>query len=314
MSSSTVLTFTDPYEYQKSVRGAEVQQFVTAPGEYRAELTRIDLHKLWMQRSREVLPRVSHAANSTSRNVIFFLADAQQPSMHHTGMELPPGCIRLYSAGAEHYHRSWTACHWASMSLTADDLASAGLDIAGRHLVAPRVTRPIRPPPHLMSRLMKLHEAAGNLAATVPDLLAHHEVARAIEQELIHVTVRCLSEGATGRTDEHTRLPVMRRFEQALEANEVRPLYLAEICRAIGVSARTLHLHCREHLGMGPHRYLWLRRMNLARHALLAADPAAKTVTEIATELGFWELGRFAVAYRKLFGEPPSTTLRNPAG
>lgn len=61
---------------------------------------------------------------------------------------------------------------------------------------------------------------------------------------------------------------------------------------------------------MSPHRYLWLRRMNLARRALLHADPTARIVTEIANNYGFAELGRFAVSYRKLFGESPSVTLR----
>ena len=44
---------------------------------------------------------------------------------------------------------------------------------------------------------------------------------------------------------------------------------------------------------MGPIRYLRLRRMHLARRALLLADPAVVAVTDIATEYGFWELGRF---------------------
>ena len=48
---------------------------------------------------------------------------------------------------------------------------------------------------------------------------------------------------------------------------------------------------------------------HLARRALAHADPAKTTVTNVATGYGFWELGRFSVAYRKLFGEAPSTTL-----
>jgi AraC-like DNA-binding protein len=52
--------------------------------------------------------------------------------------------------------------------------------------------------------------------------------------------------------------------------------------------------------------------MHLAQRALRTADPESSTVTEIATNYGFWELGRFSVAYRGLYGESPSTTLRRP--
>ena len=48
----------------------------------------------------------------------------------------------------------------------------------------------------------------------------------------------------------------------------------------------------------------------LARRALRAADPRRTTVSAIALDCGFWELGRFAVAYRRTFGESPSDTLR----
>jgi len=37
------------------------------------------------------------------------------------------------------------------------------------------------------------------------------------------------------------------------------------------------------------------------------------TVTGIATLCGFSDLGRFAVRYRQLYGQPPSQTLRQAA-
>ncbi|HEY2758619.1 MAG TPA: helix-turn-helix domain-containing protein [Pseudolabrys sp.] len=105
---------------------------------------------------------------------------------------------------------------------------------------------------------------------------------------------------------------VITRLEELLTANRHRPLHMTEICAATGVPERTLRVFCRRHLGMAPVRYLWLRRMHLARAALMRADPATATVTEIATSHGFWELGRFSVAYRTLFGESPSASLRRP--
>jgi AraC-like DNA-binding protein len=101
------------------------------------------------------------------------------------------------------------------------------------------------------------------------------------------------------------------QFEALLKAYPNKPFKLREVCATIGVEERTFRNSCHEHLGMSPQRYFALRRMQLVRGALLRAN-LSTTVTRVAFDHGYWELGRFAAKYRALFGELPSITLRRP--
>src|SRR6266851_126698 len=103
---------------------------------------------------------------------------------------------------------------------------------------------------------------------------------------------------------------VMVRFEDALTTHRGPQLNMPALCAAIDVPERTLRVCCTEFLGMSPTRYLLLRRLNMARSALRRADPATASVAEIARIYQFREPGRFAVTYRTIFGEMPSSTLR----
>ncbi len=87
------------------------------------------------------------------------------------------------------------------------------------------------------------------------------------------------------------------------------PIQLELLAQIGGVRPRTLEAHFKMFLGTTP--LGWVRRMRLARarQELLHADPQA-TVTDIALASGFSQLGRFAVQYRKTFGELPSTTIQ----
>jgi AraC-like DNA-binding protein len=313
MPNSTVQSYSDPTEYQASILGADVEVILTGPGQFESELTRIEMHQLGLNRGWVSLARIARSVHNKGRCSISFLADADHPPTLVNGEEQQPGQIIFFLPGAEVYQRSTTAFRWGTISFATEDLVTAWHAFVDSELPAPALTRLIRPPPHLLSRLLKLHKAAGDLAATVPDILAHPEVCRAMEQALLQVTIQCIAEGLAIETKPraHPRQPVMRRIEQVLEQNQDRPIYLPEVCAAAGVSARTLRQHCEEHLGMGPLKYLWLRRMNFARKALTIADPAGASVTTIALDNGFEELGRFSVQYRKLFGESPSVTLRS---
>jgi AraC-like DNA-binding protein len=311
MPGSTVLTFTDPDAYHAAVRNAQVEGVVTARGDYRAELTLINLHRLWMLRGEENLARIlNHSVGE--RAAVMFTTHRRQPPMYASGMELPQGEILVFGLGSVGHQRTSAGCQWGAMSLTHEDLVAAGQAIIGREVIAPSNTHCIKPPPQLMSRLSSLHDAAGHLVKTAPDILAKPEVARAMEEAVVHALISCMSGGEAAEISSahHRHAAIMRRLEELLEANPDRTLYLDELCAAAGASDRTLRACCQEHLGMSPTHYLWLRRMHLARRALRMADAAATTVTEVATNFGFWQFGRFSVAYRSLFGESPSASLR----
>jgi AraC-like DNA-binding protein len=314
MPQSTAFTYDDPMQYQAAVRGGEVEVSVTARGKFRGSLIKIDLCNLWMQSGWENLPRVIRASLGQKRTGIQFLADAGQPVLQHTGQELHTKAIAAFQPGAAFHVRSQSPCRWATISLTSETFCAQSNALAGRDLRAGSNIRFMHPKAAHMTRLVFLHTSARQLAVAAPDVIAHPEVASALEHHLVHAMMTCLADGepTTAGSGWRQHTAIINRFEEVVAKNCDRPLYLAEICAAVGVNERTLRACCEEHLGMGPIRYLWIRRMHLTRRALLRADRSKATVTQIATDHGFWELGRFSVSYQALFGESPSASLRKP--
>jgi transcriptional regulator GlxA family with amidase domain len=88
------------------------------------------------------------------------------------------------------------------------------------------------------------------------------------------------------------------------------PTRKIRLCKEVGVTERTLRSICRQYAGVSCHAYITLRRLLLAHNLLHNSDPATASITRVAMVCGFTELGRFSVAYRKLFGQSPSVTLR----
>jgi AraC-like DNA-binding protein len=270
------------------------------------------MNRLWTHRIHISLPEINTVAVKPGRRSIGFLTECNSSSFLDCGQEVRSGDIVMNRSDVVH-QRSDADFHYGTVSLPSDDLAAAAEAIVGRELLEKPYKPTIRPPSALMLRLLNLHKSIGQLAHDTPEILELPEVTRALETNLSHILVRCLADGqspepTTGRRRQDS---VLTRFVEFLKANPDRPLYLTEICAAIGVAERTLRASCEEHLNMGPIRYLTLRRMHLVRRALLHSHQSTATVTQIATDHGFWELGRFSVAYRMLFGETPSETLRH---
>jgi len=300
MPSSAVRTFSDADEYAAAIRAAAVDFTVTGRGDFNAKLVRIDLHRLWMQRLSDSLPRIADVTSLVSGRAYITFYTKPGPSVFWDGVECHPSAIVRFGQADERYQRSSGATDFATMSLPSEDIASLGETMSGLDLTTPRDTLSITPARAALTRLQRLHAAAGDLAENAPEIIANVDAARGLEQALIEAMVDCFARGdRRGRNlalGQHAI--VMRRFRRVVEESPEQPLFIPEICKAIGVSERTLRMCCQEHLGMAPKRYLLLRRMHLARGALRQAGPRSTSVTAIGTRYGFWELGRFAVEYQ----------------
>jgi transcriptional regulator GlxA family with amidase domain len=102
---------------------------------------------------------------------------------------------------------------------------------------------------------------------------------------------------------------IVHRAAEFLRAHVGEGVRIGEVSRAAGISERALrNAFHREH-GLSPKQYDLRERLQGVRQAL-RDGPASTTVTKIASQYGFFELGRFAGIYKSVFGESPSQTIR----
>ncbi len=95
-----------------------------------------------------------------------------------------------------------------------------------------------------------------------------------------------------------------RWFEQRI----TEEVTVARASHAFGVSARWLQRCFIERWGQAPMEFVAARRLARTRARLTDSDRAT-VVEEVARQSGFSHPGRFAVLYRRVYGESPSQTV-----
>ena len=297
-------------DYQTALRGYGIELLLTIAGRFGAHLTSVKLRQLQLLCAEENTARVAYLRPASALAVVTFPAEGA-PEMWWAGVPLGPGDIVFHGQGEQMHQRTTGACQWGIISLSIGDLVAHGKAVACRNITPPPVGQVVRAPPRAARWLPRLHKKACHLAGTKPDIIAHPEVARALDQELIHALVTCLSAGevVTQSPDQEQRAQIMTQLEVLLASGAAWSMSIPALCKTLGVSERRFRNCCADFLGMSPTRYIWLCRMHRVRAALLHADPEACQVADVARSHGFSQAGRFATAYRRIFGERPADTL-----
>ena len=145
-----------------------------------------------------------------------------------------------------------------------------------------------------------------------PELVGHPLMQAQFEQLIMsglliwqgNTLSNCLGQPTANVQPRHLKLA-----EDYMRAHLDAPITNEELAALTGISLRTLYNSFQKFRGVSPMRYLKDLRMDKVREALLDTN-RAHNVTTVATQWGFFELGRFAAEYRRRYGESPSDTLR----
>ncbi len=165
-------------------------------------------------------------------------------------------------------------------------------------LVGRAVDRPGWPDPLLRSDLDRLHRA---ISRPGDELEAESRLALVVERLTSHLT------GAGPAVGAHRAPTLARRLRELLDARVVEGLTLAEAAGLLEAHPTHLVRAFTRETGVPPHRYLVGRRLDAARHRLLAGERPA----EVAVAVGFHDQAHLTRHFRRLLGVTPAAYARS---
>jgi len=308
MSTQTFSTFEAFFD---SVQHANLRAMVRGPGGGNWVLTNLIFSKVGVQLGQASANAIVEGSSKLG-GVSIFIPTHGSTTMSGNGKRFDDRSLLLAGPGDEfclsatEAQRQWCSLFIANESLNAAD---------GDAIVPLRANRGLlRLPVERVQRFRSVIEGLQSVVMQSPTAFASAMAQLTGEQKLVTEVRRVLAvpspvDQSAGR---HVvpREQIIRRSMDFVDQHNGEYLSVAQLAAAAGVSERTLRAAFEQYFGEAPVRFLRLRTLHQVRKALRCADPSVASVTDIATQFGVWQLGRFARDYRSLFSELPSATLR----
>jgi AraC family transcriptional regulator, ethanolamine operon transcriptional activator len=185
---------------------------------------------------------------------------------------------------------------------------------------APRGVKALQVSAEMVRALYDWGRRLVDVAARAPHTFDEGRPERSAAQvellETLLATLGTASEFEPTRSDRtrQARSDIVRVAEDHAMSRVDDAIHVTDLCKAAGVSERSLEYAFKQIMGLTPVNYLVRLRLHRVRQALLAATQASSTVSAEALKWGFWHFGEFSRAYKACFGELPSDTLRRRPG
>lgn len=303
----TSTVFSDFEEMEAALCAADVKLSQSKPGKFQGGLATAALEQAVLCVGWESVGHLTRAAAQPG----FILNLGAEDQFLCNGHPLHDGTMLACRSGAELMAYSTGNIRWAYLILPPDRMEQTLAGVAdGGALDTNGSCLSFRLAPATLQRLRGTVCRALSVLTATPRILDDPRARTAMEQSLLEAFQEPMSNGGLrpGTDTAHAHACAVRRAREYLCEHLHQPIYMSDVRDAAKVSERTLRNAFQTLFGMSPNRYLKMLRMNAARRELRRANPEQCTVRKVARGLGFWDMSRFAVEYKELFGESPSQT------
>ena len=297
-------------QLRETVHGADLDVVQLQPGQLEGVLTHVTSPSLACSVGRFSRGIRSRGVFSRENITLWLLVD-RAAKVTEWSHEMEAGNLVSIPPGADHEGLYLGPTRYVALSLRPSDLADAfGADSALSDPGCWAVRQLWRSAPVVGRReLDYLTSIVSGLAGQADlSVQAGDFWQRSIVELFAFVVASALPAERLDTVQSAARL--VRDVERFVDEHTPGPLHVSDICRALNVSRRSLYRAFEEVTGIGAMTFLRRKRLSRVHVELRRAAGEGQSVTKLALENGFAELGRFSRQYWALFGEFPSETLR----
>lgn len=309
------MKFDDAGAFSRALSQSNVVCMQTSPGSLEFNLTILILAELELHFTSLPFGGCIALGDTAKDSVSFHVPLCSEGALDLLGMPADAGGLAAYARGGELAVSARSGARLAYIvpsSSSLPDFHRAFFEDDEPAFVerAHRLTAEVAE----LNKLKTLLFEIARIIEVAPAALDNAALARNLQQSLLgqvfSVAAKQDDPQSSFRRAHRAHAQIVRKVHDYLHQFPSEPVYVLDLCRALGISQPTLFRAFRQTLGIGPKEFLQVRRLHLCRERLLNATSRETSIHAVAYDLGFWHLGRFGKAYREMFGEAPSQTLQ----
>lgn len=291
-------------EFNEYVKGADLRARQIERGDLNSDFFQVKIGEGVLNCATNGITLLSEGSFTPDVVTLGIMLDCQTPNTFN-GKRVMAGDFGVFSSKADSIHLLTANTRWAAIQLQMSDIEALSVNVA-QHF---NTIHQQRDDFHrcffsninaIVDNVLHCDEEV--LTNMRGDLLYNHivtEVAYMMSKDQVGANFNCC--------DYFQSALLIKEYLRAYNAEIIQ---IADLCQITCKSLRTLERICHRVFHMSPGKLIKLHRLNAIRRAIISSAPdKAISLTTLSVQYGFMNTGRFAVEYRKVFGERPSDTL-----